>query len=309
MGTPRFVIPVLEAVERLAPAINGKVSAVYTAPDRAAGRGRHVAASPVKEYATKRGYQVFDPRRLRNAEEVARFSALGADLVVLAAYGLILPSDFLFRPRYGAINVHPSLLPKHRGAAPIPAAILAGDAVTGTTIIKMDEGLDTGDVLWREEVSLDGTERTPELTERLFQLGGELLKACLPPYIRGELTPRPQASMGVEPTLVKRFTKEDGLLDWRRPAVELERMVRAFDPWPGTTAVWRGERLDVLSATVGPHVTAAPGTVVRLGKAIAIATEQGSFVLERVRPAGKTPMDVQAFVAGRPEFVGAVLPS
>jgi len=307
MGTPSFVVPVLEAVERLLPEIDGRVVAVYTAPEKPAGRGRRLAPSPVGEYAASKRFAVLTPLRLRSEREVARFESLGVDLVVLAAYGLILPAPFLFGPRHGAVNVHPSLLPRYRGASPVAAAILAGDRVTGTTIMRMDEGLDTGPILEQREVALDGTERTPQLTDRLFRLGAAMLEDCLPRYVRGEVEAAPQPDEGV--SVVKRFAKEDAMLDWSRPAIELERRVRAFDPWPGTATVWRGERVEVLTASLGMATDAAPGTVVREGKGIAVATGDGSLVLGQVRPAGRKAMDATAFVVGRPEFVGAALPS
>ena len=307
MGTPAYVRPVLEAAERLAANHDGEIVGVYSAPDRPVGRGKKVAPSPIKELALAKGYQVLTPTRLRPAEEVARFEALHPEIVVLAAYGLILPAPVLFGPKHGAVNVHPSLLPRHRGASPVAAAILAGDEVTGTTIIKMDEGLDTGDIIRRAEVGLDGAERTPELTDRLFKLGGLLLDECLPAYLRGDLELYAQPDESV--TVVKRFAKEDGILDWTRSAIELERRIRAFDPWPGTATTWQGERLDILEARVGSACDGAPGSVFLLGKEIGIATGEGSLVLDQVRPAGRKTMDARAFANGHPGFVGGVVPS
>jgi methionyl-tRNA formyltransferase len=307
MGTPQFVVPVLEAVERFAAANDAEVAAVYAGPDRPAGRGRKLQASPVKEYAHARGYGVLTPARVNNDDEIARFEAIGADLVVLAAYGLLLPAPFLFGPRHGAVNVHPSLLPKHRGASPVAGAILAGDTTTGTTIIRMDQGLDTGPVLAMEESPLDGTERAPELTERLFALGGRMLGTCLPAYVGAELEPQAQPTEGA--SVIKRFEKEDGILDWTQSAHTLERRVRALDPGPGTATTWRGERLDVLSASVGGPAGAVPGTVESVDGQIVIATGDNLLVLERVRPAGKQAMRAADFARGRAGFVGAVLPS
>ena len=313
MGTPNVVVPILQAVERIATNLDAELVAVYTGPDRPAGRGRKLTASPVKEYALTRGYDILTPARVTNDEEIARFEAIGADLVVLAAYGQLLPAPFLFGPTHGAVNVHPSLLPAHRGAAPVAGALLAGDGITGTSIITMDEGLDTGPVLAMEEITLDGTERTPELTERLFALGARLLESAVPAYVRAQLVPRPQSAEGV--SVIRRFKKSDSDLDFSRPAVELERRVRALDPWPGTATTWRGQRLDVLAASVLGESdaiggwNAVPGTAVAVGNDTAIATSEGLLLLERVRPAGKNPMAARDFVRNRAEFIGAVLPS
>ncbi|MDA1035252.1 MAG: methionyl-tRNA formyltransferase [Chloroflexi bacterium] len=307
MGTPAFVVPVLKSVEKIVEEIGGRVVAVYSGPDRPAGRGRKLAASPVKGYAVERGFDVLTPGKVTTEEEKVRFESLGADLVVLAAYGLLLPRPFLFSPLHGAVNVHPSLLPRHRGAAPVPAAILAGDSVSGTTIIKMDEGLDTGPVLAMREVPLTGKERASELTMRLFDLGARMLEECLPSYMGGELVPIAQASEGA--SVIKRFAKEDGSLDWTRPTAELERRVRALDPWPGTATTWQGQRIDVLEASMGDSAGASPGQVIMQGDAVAVGTGDGTLVLERVRPAGRNAMAARDFVRGRADFIGAVLPS
>jgi methionyl-tRNA formyltransferase len=307
MGSPAFTVPVLEAVLSLRLPEPVRMVGVYTAPDRASGRGRRLAASPVKEFAVSRGLPVLSPPRVTPSEEQQRFADLGADLVVLAAYGLLLPSAFLFGPRHGAVNVHPSLLPRHRGATPVPAAILAGDGETGTSIIVMDEGLDTGAILAQQRVALAGTERTPELTDRLFRLGATMLADCLPPYVAGERAPMPQPDDGA--TMAKRFSKEDGTIDWAQPAHVLERRVRALDPWPGTATTWEGKRLQVLDAAVGRHAPGAPGAVSRSGDGVVVSTGVGALLLRRVRLEGRSTVSAEEFVRGRPAFAGASLPS
>ena len=306
MGSPEFVLPILSSTERAASVIDGEIVAVYTAPDRPTGRGRKFLPSPVKAYAEAHGFDVLTPARLTNDEEKARFASLDADLVVLAAYGLLLPGPFLFGPQHGAVNVHPSLLPRHRGASPVAGAILAGDTTTGTAIMKMDEGLDTGDILAMEEMDLVGNERAPVLTQILFALGARMLGEVLPPYLRGELTPMPQATDGV--TVIRRFKKENGQLDWSMAAVELERRIRAYDPWPGMATIYRGERLDVLAATVGETVAGVPGEVVALGRDVAVVTGDGLLVLKQVKPAGRKSMDAIDFLRGHPDFIGVTLP-
>jgi methionyl-tRNA formyltransferase len=310
MGSPDFVIPILSCTERVASELDGELVAVYAAPDRPAGRGRKLLPSPVKEYAEGKGITVLTPSRVTNDEEKARFAELDADLVVLAAYGLLLPAAFLFGPSHGAVNIHPSLLPRHRGASPVAGAILAGDRATGTTIMKMDEGLDTGPVLAIEEVSLTGTERAPALTETLFALGARMLGEVLPQYLAGEVAPVPQNAEGA--TVIKRFKKEDGGLDWGLPAIDLERRTRAFDPWPGTATMYRGERLEVLASRaveLGDQAPRDPGTVVVHEKTVAVATGKGWLVLDQVKPAGRKPMAAADFVRGHPDFVGMTLPS
>ena len=305
MGTPEIAVPVLEAVLGLGS--RWPVVGVYAAPDRPAGRGREVRSAPVKAFAEKRGLGVLSPTRLGAPEEVERFEALRADLVVLAAYGLLLPKPFLDGPRFGAVNVHPSLLPRHRGAAPVAATILAGDEATGASVIVMDEGLDTGPLLARSEpVVLDGTERTPGLTARLFALGAELLTDVLPRYVAGDAVPQPQVAEGA--TLVKRLSKADGDLDWSQPASQLERQVRAYDPWPGSATTWRGQRLEVLDAGVAPG-GGTPGTVVELDGAVGVGTGDGLLVLRSVRLAGRPATTAEEFVRGHRELVGATLPS
>jgi methionyl-tRNA formyltransferase len=307
MGSPSFVIPILSSTERVASELDGEIVAVYTTPDRPAGRGRKLLASPIKDYARVRGISVLSPARLTNEDEKARFMELRADLVVLAAYGLLLPAPFLFTPKHGAVNVHPSLLPRHRGASPVAGAILAGDLTTGVTIMKMDEGLDTGDVLAMEELPLSGRERAPALTASLFALGARMMNQALPAYLAGAILPQPQAAEGA--TAIKRFIKEDGQLDWTMPAMDIERRIRALDPWPGTATTYEGARLEVLSATVLGLSGMAPGTVVVQGREVAVATGEGLLVLHQLKPAGRKPMAAADFLRGHPDFAVATLPS
>ena len=305
MGSPDFAIPVLEAVLGLGP--EWAVVAAYTSPDRQSGRGRQAHRPPVMRFASDRGIPTLSPSRLSAEGEVERFGALSADLVVLAAYGLLLPVAFLAGPRFGAVNVHPSLLPRHRGAAPVVATILAGDETTGASVIVMDEGLDTGPLLGRREVQLDGTERTPQLTARLFAMGADLLADVLPEYVSGALAPMPQPTEGA--TVVKRLSKADGQLDWTKPAAVLERQVRAFDPWPGSATSWGGKRLEVLDAAVGEGRRTVPGAVVAIDGSVGVGTAEGVLVLRRVKLEGRRATAAADFVRGHREFLGATLPS
>lgn len=311
MGSPAPVVPVLEALEVYARAQGWTLAGVYAAPARPAGRGRGMRPAPVAERARDLGVPVFTPARLRAEEEQERFRALRADLVVLAAYGLLLPPLFLRPdepggPSHGALNVHPSLLPRWRGASPVASAILAGDAESGVSVMRMDEGLDTGPVLACERVWLDGTERTPELTDWLFSLGARLLTRSIGPYLAGALVPVPQPQEGI--TLCGRWRKEDGLLDFTRTAAGLERQVRAFDPWPGAYTTWRGQRLEVLDARVGEG-HGEPGEVTAHGDGFAVGTGEGLLVPLRVRQEGKRALAGQEFLRGQRSLLGAWLPS
>ena len=308
MGSPQPAAVVLDAAAGVAAANGWVVAAVYTAPDKPEGRGRRLSPSPVRRRADELGIPVLTPSRLTLPEEQERFRSLRADLVVLAAYGLLLPAPFLFEPAHGAVNVHPSLLPRHRGATPVAAAILGGDAETGVTVMKMDEGLDTGPTLARRSVPLRGDERTGPLTDRLFALGGELLAEVLPPYVAGEVVPVPQPGEGV--TYAPRMTKADGLIDWREPALLIERKVRAYDPWPGAAAVWEGRRLAVTGAEVDVEAgDVAVGEVTTRGDAVLVGTGQGALRLLRVKVEGRPEMGIAEFLRGRPAFADARLAS
>ena len=307
MGSPPPAIPVLRAVKEIA----GVVVGVYTQPDRQAGRGRRIEPTAVKRYALDQGLPVYQPPSLRDEGAREQVQALAPDLVVLAAYGKILPRRILELPRLGCVNLHPSLLPRHRGATPVAGAILAGDEVTGATLFVMDEGMDTGPILAQRDEQVRPDDRTPELTERLFALGAELAREALPAYAAGRITPLPQTEEGM--TVTRRLTKEDGELDWTKPAVALEREVRAYFPWPSSFTYWQGKQLQVLEAGVtrgAPHAPA--GTVVQLSDDPAITgvvTGEGALALRTVRLAGRPAMATADFLRGYPSLLGAKLPS
>lgn len=302
MGTPNFAIPALEA---LADAYH--VVGVVTQPDRPAGRGRRTAPSPVKQVALERGLPLYQPRSLRAPEAVAQLAAWRPEVIVVAAFGQILRQDVLELPPYGCLNVHASLLPRWRGAAPVPAAILGGDKVTGVTIMRMDAGLDTGPILAQREELIRPDDTTGTLEGRLAQLGAALLMDTLPLYLAEELSPQSQPAEGA--TYASQLRKEDGRIDWTLPAVELDRQVRAFNPWPGAFTTWRGRRLKVLRAAPLPDWdrNAPPGTVFTLADGLAVAAGRGALRLEEVQLAGKRPMDIEAFLHGRRDFVGGQL--
>ncbi|HNT78971.1 MAG TPA: methionyl-tRNA formyltransferase [Anaerolineae bacterium] len=305
MGTPEFALPTLERLAAAYPVVG-----VVTQPDSRAGRGRRVAMSPVKELALAEGIPVFQPERLRkNLEAVERIRAWTPDVIVVAAYGQLLPPSVLEIAPFGVINVHASLLPRWRGATPIQGAVLAGDAVTGVTIMKMNAGLDTGPVLAMREVAIGPEESAGELEMRLAQIGAALLLDVLPAYLAGDLTPQPQPESGV--TITHRLLVEAAAIQWAQPAQTLHNHIRAFAPNPGAYTDWDGTRFKVLKAQVLDGVTPAgkPGTVFLYQKTPAVITSEGALVLLQVQMAGKRPMSGAEFVHGRKDLVGAILGS
>ncbi len=308
MGTPEFALPTLERLADRYPVVG-----VVTQPDRPAGRGRKLVASPVKEFALAEGIPIFQPARLRrNLEAVEHIRAWSPDVIIVAAYGLILPPDVLEIPPFGVLNVHASLLPRWRGASPVQAAILAGDPVTGVTIMKMDEGLDTGPILATRETSIGPEETAGELEARLAVMGAELLMEILPDYLDGKLVPRPQPTEGITKTY--RLPKEAARIDWTAPAIQVARHVRAFAPKPGAYTTWNGRRFKVFLARPLPPddadiPQAPPGTTFLWRGLPAVVTGEGAVVLSQVQMAGKRPMSGEQFVRGRRDFVGAVLGS
>lgn len=303
MGTPRFAVPSLRALAEHGYHIVG----VYTQPDKPAGRSGAPVASPVKQAALDLGLAVFQPRSLRRAEEQERLRVLGPDAICLAAYGLLLPQAVLDIPRLGGLNVHPSLLPRHRGAAPVVGAILAGDPETGVSIMLMDAGMDTGSVLAVRRVPLHGDETTAELSPRLAEMGAGLLCETLEAWAAGLLEPAPQGEAGASYTAM--LSKEDGLLRWDEPAEVLERRVRAYQPWPGAAALWQGKRLLVLAGAIGPDCPEVrPGRVFSAGPGrAAVQTGRGSLELLTVQLEGRRAMAVRDFLAGARGFVGSDL--
>ena len=300
MGTPEFAVPSLNALLSAY-----SVVGVVTQPDRPAGRGQKLAEAPVKQAALQAGVPVLQPRRLREPDATAQLAAWAPDLIVVAAFGQILKPAVLDLPRHGCLNVHASWLPRWRGAAPIAAALLAGDATTGVTIMQMDPGLDTGPMLARRAEPIHPDDTTATLTARLADLGAALLLETLPGYLAG--TVRPAAQPADEATYAPQLKKEDGHLDFTQAADALERRVRAFTPWPGAFALWAGQPLRVLRATAATAGAGQPGQVSVGERGPVIACGSGSLVLLEVQPAGKRPMAAADFARGARGFVGAQL--
>lgn len=306
LGTSEFAVPALQALA----AAGHDVVAVYTRAPRPAGRGQQERKTPVHQAADALGLQVRTPRNLKAEEDAAAFKALDLDAAVVVSYGHILPKNFLDAPVLGCINIHGSLLPRWRGAAPIHRAILAGDAETGVTIMRMDEGLDTGPMLLAERTPISAGDTAQSVHDRLAELGGQLIVSTLDGLMRRTIDPVPQPEEGV--TYAHKLGKEEGVLDWRRPAAELERKVRAFHPWPGT---WfdvevdgKVERIKVLSATLALAV-GTPGTVSIARDGYPVVTcGVGGLRLGRLQRAGKAATDADAFLRGFAMPAGTVLP-
>lgn len=290
MGSPEFSLATLRAL-----AANYTVVGVVTQPDRPAGRGKQLTPPPVKTLALELGLPVIQPRRLREPEAIDQLRAWAPDLIVVAAYGQILRPDVLDLPPHGCINVHASLLPRWRGASPIQAAILHGDAETGVTIMRMDAGLDTGPILSQRGIPIAPDDTAATLSEKLAGLGANLLIETLPDYLSGELKPTPQPEQGV--TTVSTLEKNDGLLEPNLVADVLARKVRAFNPWPGAYIMWNGQPLKVHRAHVvsGPS---SPGVHTVSNGLPALGTAFRLLVLDEVQPAGKTAMSGAEFLRG-----------
>lgn len=308
MGTPDFAVPIFTALRSRYPIVG-----VVTQPDRPAGRGRSLRPPPVKQAALAHDLPVFQPESLRTPQAVAHLRAWAPDVIVTAATGHILTAKVLALPTRGTLNVHASLLPRWRGAAPIHAAIRAGDTETGITIMCTDEGLDTGPILSQRSIAIAPRETTASLHDRLAQLGADLLLETLPRWLSLELTPRPQPDRGV--TLAHRIRKADGRIRWDQPAVDIDRHVRAFTPWPGAFSFWGERRLKVIAAFPLPSSPAgavdethsAPGSVVRVGDLPAVVTAAGLLRLDTLQLAGKRALPGAEFVRGQPDFIGSRL--
>ena len=298
MGTPAFAARALEALI----AAGHELVCVYTQPPRPAGRGHKEMRSAVHDLAVAQGIPVRTPPRLRDQAAQAEFAALGADIAVVAAYGLILPKPVLDAPRHGCLNIHASLLPRWRGAAPIQRAILVGDRESGVTIMRMDEGLDTGPMLLREAIAIGATMNSGELHDALAVLGAQLICAALDRLARGELVATAQPAEGV--TYAAKLAKDEARLDWSKPASELERTVRGFNPWPGAFFDLTGERIKILSAEV-VAVTGEPGMV--LDDRLTIGCGSFALRIQTLQRAGRGAMDARAFLRGRAVRAGTRL--
>jgi methionyl-tRNA formyltransferase len=296
MGSPEFALPSLQALVD-----NYNITGIVTQPDRPAGRGRTLTPPPVKILAEEMGLTVIQPTSLQDQTAMATLESWGPDLIVVAAFGQILRLEVLDMPTFGSLNVHASLLPRWRGAAPIQAAILHGDQHSGVTIMKMDAGIDTGPLLSQRKMAIRSAETAGSLSEKLAQLGADLLIETLPAYFNGDLQPYPQQG---EHTYAPMLKKRDGQLDFTQSAEVLERKIRAYDPWPGTFMDWENGRLKILKAHPASSSSAEIGSAGQPGQRTlvkehpAIFTGDGLLLLEELQPAGKKPMSGPVFLRG-----------
>ena len=303
LGSGAFAVPILDA---LLDDSRVELVGIVTAPDRPAGRGRTLLPTPVALRARALWTPLLQPARLRDPEVVAEVAALRPELGVLADYGQIVPGEVLELPPHGILNLHPSLLPRHRGASPIQATIANGDDRTGVTIMRMDQGLDTGPIVGTTEWALHGREIAPELEARAAREGAALLGRTIGGWLAGEIHPTPQSEEGI--TLTKRLRRSDATLDPSKPATELERHVRAQLPWPGSAVETAAGRLTVLRASVVPsQANDGVGSLVAHGDGLALATRDGRLVLDEVQLAGRRALSGADFRRGQRELVGTVV--
>ncbi len=299
MGTPDFAVPALRALADAGHVI----VAVYTQPSRPAGRGHKEKPSAVHGAASVMGLPVQTPATLKAPDVQAAFAALELDAAVVAAYGQILPTGMLTAPRLGCINIHGSLLPRWRGAAPIARAIMAGDKTFGVTIMAMDAGLDTGPILLQEEIPVGDRPTAGDVHDAMAARGAALVVTALAGLSDGSLAPVPQPPEGV--TVAPKLTKAEGQLDWTRPAVELDRLVRGLSPAPGAWFEWNGARFKVLAAEPASAASGSPGQV--LDDGLTVACGDGALRLTRLQRAGRTAMDAAEFLRGAPILGGTLL--
>lgn len=304
MGTPDFAVPTLQALID-----SGQLVGVVTQPDRPAGRGKSLRPPPVKEVAVAAGIPVYQPKSLRKESAAEPLYEWAPDLIVVAAFGQILRPHVLNLPPLGCVNVHASLLPRWRGASPIQHAILAGDTHTGVTLMQMDVGLDTGDMLVAEKIEIRADETAESLHDRLAELGGRMMKRHLDDLLHQRFQPIPQDD--ALSTYAPMISKDDGRLEWSRTGVELDRHIRSMTPWPGAFTYWDGQLLKVLQASPindSKLTDKLPGEVVEYDyKAVVAAAEGSGLILEQIQLAGKKAISTAEFLRGRPQFIGAQL--
>ncbi|MBX9805926.1 MAG: methionyl-tRNA formyltransferase [Alphaproteobacteria bacterium] len=300
MGTPAFSVPTLQALLNS----HHDIVAVYSQPPRPSGRGHQIQKSDIHQVADAAGLAVFTPLSLKGIDEQALFASHNADIAIVVAYGLILPKAILEAPRLGCINVHASLLPRWRGAAPIQRSIEAGDPETGITIMKMDEGLDTGPMFLKKSIPITPQTTASSLHDALSIMGGPLLLEALEGYAAGTLLPTPQPTEGV--TYAAKLTKEEGQINWQESADVLVRKIQALSPWPGVWFEHNGTRLKVSSAEAIPNTSGAPGTV--LDDQLTIACGKDALRIKMIQRPGGAALDAVSFLRGYSLPVGTVMP-
>lgn len=302
MGTPDFAVGPLKALIEA----GHEVCAVVTQPDRQKGRGKEMAPSPVKECATEYGLPVLTPVKIKEAEAIEELKKYPADIFVVAAFGQILSEEILNMPKYGCVNIHASLLPKYRGAAPIQWSIIDGEKETGVTIMQMDKGLDTGDILFQKKVPITEEETGASLFDKLAEAGAQLIVEALAKIEIGEVNPVKQDDNNS--CYAKMLSKSIGKIDWNKSAVEIERLVRGLNSWPSAYTEYKGKQLKIWKAEVLPHIEGNPGTIAKVTKdAVIVCTKEGALSLLEIQLEGKKRMSTKEFLLGRTFAEGEVL--
>jgi methionyl-tRNA formyltransferase len=304
MGVPEFAVP---ALVRLADSEH-EVIAVYTRLDKPSGRGRGISESPVKRAAVALGLDVRQAESFKSSGDMAALAKLKPDVIVVASFGVIFPQSVLDIPVYGCLNLHPSLLPLYRGPTPIPAAILSGDEVTGTSVMLIDKKVDSGPILAQRKITIEPSDTTKSLTEKLAHISADLLMETLPGWLSHTITPQPQGHEYA--TYTKMLNKSDGELNWQLSAIELWRRVRAYYPWPVSFTSWNGKGIRILEALPQSGQLDGPGRVLDLGGSeVGVQAGDGILKLVRIQVEGKKEMGIVEFVCGQRNFVGSILPS
>lgn len=310
MGTSAFAIPVLSELVKTVEEVM-----VYTKPDKPSGRGRQLRESPVKKTALEMNIPIRQPKSLLTkisgtSHVVDEICELNPDVIVVASYGLLLPKTVIDHPRYGCLNIHPSLLPRYRGPSPIMTAILDGQSTTGVSVMRMDEGLDTGPILAQKEMVIRSEDTTKSLTDALFVQGAALLVQVLADLVNGQIEPLPQdESMA---THTRKVVKSDGKADWSLPAIQIERQIRAFNPWPILHSSWKGKDIRIIEAVaVQTSRKGTPGKVIKLDEEspVGIITGDGIIVAKKLQLAGGKPITSKQFITGHPGLIGSILPN
>lgn len=305
MGAPEFAVPALESLFFS----KYEIVAVYTQPDKTAGRGQAVSNVPVKRAATTLGLPIFQPETLKAPAEQIRIASFKPDVIVVAAYGHILPNSILKVPVYGCLNIHPSLLPNFRGVAPVPAAIIQGVEFTGVSIILLDRGIDSGPILSQSQIPIASDDTSQTLLEKLSNIGAALLVDVLPRLKNKQIVARHQDKTLASYT--RRLQKSDGEINWYQTAVEISRQVRAYQPWPSSFTYWQSRHLKIIEAIACEGMAATPGKVVTYGGELAFGIETGAGILgiKKVQLEGKKVMSADEFIRGQRQLIGVVLPT
>ncbi|MBD3300659.1 MAG: methionyl-tRNA formyltransferase [Candidatus Moranbacteria bacterium] len=309
MGTSTFAIPALKELIRRKNKY--RIIAVYTQPDKAQNRGLKMNCCPVKNFLKNKGLKIKEPEKINSKKELEKFQKLKPDLVIVAAYGKFIPKDFLSIPQFGFINIHPSLLPEYRGPSPIQTAILHQNSKTGTTIIKLNEEMDAGDILTQKEVPIDPKDDFPSLSQKLAEKSAKLLIETLPRYLNGSLKPKPQNNN--QATYTKIINKKDGLINFQKEtAAQILAKFKAFKPWPNTYFYYKSKKnnelkIDLISISINDLITKEKAGIVQLDKKISkypfITTKKGIVIIKKIKPAGKSIMRSLEFINGRPDFI------